>query len=171
MEPLPRRFQVGARTHISTLLERPIFDPEIRGGVCNFITAKCGSIWWQAGSGACLDGGGLSGSAQSILSAFETAKYGESFVYPATRPIAAWLAQMEQMEKGGGEFFPPDAEIRAGHAMLTYGDPFRYAVTNFEGKALQSRHREQNRGAIWKPKGSTISRWRRFGNARALPMW
>ena len=119
---------------ISTLLERPIFDPEIRGGV-QFHNREMREYLVASWFRRMLDGGGLSGSAQSILSAFETAKYGESFVYPATRPIAAWLAQME-MEKGGGDFSHRMLKLEPV-MMLTYGDP-SVMPSKFRGKALRA---------------------------------
>ena len=103
---------------ISALLDRRVFDPEIYGTVRfhhREVREYLAARWFKR----ILGGGTLSGSTLSILPAFETAKYGESFVYPAMRPIAAWLAQMEN---GEGDFSRRMLKLEPV-TMMTRGDP------------------------------------------------
>ena len=119
---------------ISALLERPIFDPEIRGGV-QFHNREMREYLVASWFRRMLDGGGLSGKAQRILSAFETSAYGESFIYPAMRPIAAWLAQMEMENEEEG--FSRRMLKLEPIAMVTYGDPSVLSL-KFRGNALRA---------------------------------
>ena len=119
-------------SEISALLERPVFDPKISGAVRfhhREVQEYLAARWFKR----MLGGGVLSGSARSILPAFETAKYGESFVYPAMRPIAAWLAQMEN---GKGDFFRRMLELEPV-TMMIRGDP-SVLSSQFQGKVLRA---------------------------------
>ena len=101
---------------VSALLERRFFDPEIYGAVRfhhREVREYLAACWFKR----ILDDRGLSGSVQSVLPAFRVVKYGEKFVYPAMRPVAAWLAQMER-----GKFC--DRMSQADPiAMMSQGDP------------------------------------------------
>ena len=117
---------------ISALLERRIFDPEIYGAVRfhhREVREYLAARWFNR----MLGGEALSGSARSILSAFEVAKYGEPLVYPAMRPIAAWVAQME---KGEGDFSRRMLELEPV-TMMTHGDPSALSP-KFRGNVLRA---------------------------------
>ena len=117
---------------ISALLDRRIFDPEIYGAVRfhhREVREYLAARWFHR----IHSGGALSGSTLSILSAFETTKYGESFVYPAMRPVAAWLAQMEN---GEGDFSRRMLELESV-TMMTRGDPSALSP-KFRGNVLRA---------------------------------
>ena len=102
---------------VSALLERPVFDPGIYGAVVNFHHREVREYLAACWSKRILYDRGLSGSVRSVLHAFQAAKYGEKFVYPAMRPVAAWLAQMEQ-----GKFCDWMSKAEP-IAMMLHGDP------------------------------------------------
>ena len=110
---------------IAALLERPIFDPEIYGAVRfhhrearEYLTARWFKRMLKSGA---------------IMSAFEATKYGETFVRPAMRPVAAWLAQME---RGTGKFSSRMLELEPV-AMMSYGDPSTLS-SEFRGNVLRA---------------------------------
>ena len=101
---------------IAALLERPIFDPEIYGAV-RFHHREAREYLAASWFKRMLDSGA---SPLRVLPAFQAtkyAKYGETFVRPAMRPVAAWLAQMEC-----GKFFRPMLKLDPA-AMMSHGDP------------------------------------------------
>ena len=100
---------------IIALLDRPVFDPKIYGAVRfhhretrEYLSAR----WFQR----MLDAGA---SPLRVLSAFEMEKYGEEFVRPALRPVAAWLTQMNL---GMGKFSRRMLELDPV-ALMSQGDP------------------------------------------------
>ena len=114
---------------ISALLDRPIFDPEIYGAVRfhhREVREYMAAHWFKR----MLGGGALP---KSILLTFEATKYGEFFVYPAMRPVAAWLAQMEN---GEGKFSRRMLELDP-IAMMTHGDP-SVLSPKFRGNVLRA---------------------------------
>ena len=111
-EALPKEW---GDAKIAALLDLPIFGSESYG-VVSFHHREARDYLVASWFKRMLDSGA---SPLSILSVFETAKYGESFVYPAMRPIAAWLAQMEN---GDGKFSARMQKLEP-ITMMTHGDP------------------------------------------------
>ena len=122
---------------VSALLERPVFDPKIYGAVVNFhhreVREYLAARWFKR----ILDDGGLSESVRSVMPAFQAVKYGERFVYPAMRPVAAWLAQMKR-----GKFCDWMSEADP-IAMMSQGDP---SVLSSELRGNILRHAAQKIG-------------------------
>ena len=99
---------------IAALLERPIFDPEIYGAV-RFHHREAREYLAASWFKRMLDSGA---SPLRVLPAFQTTTYDETFVRPAMRPVAAWLAQME---RGTREFSRRMLELEPV-ALMSHGD-------------------------------------------------
>ena len=127
---------------ITALLDLPIFGSQ-SPGVVKFHHREARDYLVASWFKRMLDG---EASPSLILPAFEAAKYGESFVYPVMRPIAAWLAQMEN---GKGEFSTRMRELEPV-TLMTHGDPsalsleFRRNVLRAAAKKIADNREAEN---------------------------